>query len=163
MLIKESKISLSRSIIFPSFTSNSMGSLREASALKHVRRATMDDLPRIAQVAAAGFFHSPVFRFQRPYHHLFPEDTLISYLREYEAAILNPKSAVIVAEDEKIEHEASCPCEGLCSTAAAGLDAERHQNSSNVIVGVCSVVFSPTQTSRETEEIQYYSKGKPNP
>lgn len=44
-----------------------------------VRLATLADLPRIASVASAGFFWSPSFQFQRPYHANYPDDTLSSY------------------------------------------------------------------------------------
>jgi hypothetical protein len=45
----------------------------------NVRLATLTDLPRIAVVAAAGFFWSPTFHFQRPFHAQFSEDTVSSY------------------------------------------------------------------------------------
>jgi hypothetical protein len=46
-------------------------------ALDGVRVATLEDLPRIATVAAAGFFHSPTFHYQRVKHALYSDDTLL--------------------------------------------------------------------------------------
>jgi len=70
----------------------------QAPHIDGVRLATLDDLPRIAIVAAAGFFYSPVFQYQRPHYDAYPEDTVASYYVEYEAAIRDPNSVVLVAE-----------------------------------------------------------------
>jgi hypothetical protein len=73
-----------------------------------VRLATMEDLHRISIVAAAAFFWSPTFRFQRPRYREYPMDTIASYCREYEAAMKDPDCVVLVAEDtldlEEVEH-----------------------------------------------------------
>ncbi|KAF2497451.1 hypothetical protein BU16DRAFT_605888 [Lophium mytilinum] len=76
-----------------------------APQLDKVRLATLDDLPRIAIVAAAGFFYSPVFQYQRPHHEAYPEDTVASYLFEYEAAIHDPNTVVLVAEEAQDPQE----------------------------------------------------------
>ncbi|CAI6339517.1 unnamed protein product [Periconia digitata] len=64
-----------------------------------VRLATVHDLERIATVAAAGFYHSPTFKFQRKYHAKYPDDTLLSYKAEYRDSIVDPECVVLVAED----------------------------------------------------------------
>lgn len=56
-----------------------MASILMPTYVDNIRLATLNDLSRIATVAAAGFFWSPVFQFQRPYYAEFPEDTLFSY------------------------------------------------------------------------------------
>lgn len=45
--------------------------------LDAVRVANPDDLPRLALVAAAGFFHSPTFHYQRLHHAEYPDDTIL--------------------------------------------------------------------------------------
>jgi hypothetical protein len=54
-----------------------MPSIPVKPALDGVRLATPEDLARIATVAAAGFFHSPTFHYQRIYHAAYPDDTLL--------------------------------------------------------------------------------------
>ena len=67
---------------------------------RSLRLATLQDITRIGVVAAAGFYHAPFFRFERPNFNRFPQDTLASYRAEYRRAILDPMSAVLVVEDE---------------------------------------------------------------
>lgn len=64
-----------------------------------VRLATVQDLHRISIVAAAAFFSSPTFQFQRPHYRQFPCDTIASYFFQYESALKDPCSMVLVAED----------------------------------------------------------------
>ncbi|PSN63811.1 hypothetical protein BS50DRAFT_89484 [Corynespora cassiicola Philippines] len=106
----------------------------------HVRLATLDDLPRIATVAAAGFFWSPTFQFQRPYHAEFPEDTLLSYRSEYDAAIRDPATVVLVAEDDFREAECERVYDALRSTPMynASLGPKRR-----VVVGISSLYLRP--------------------
>jgi hypothetical protein len=76
--------------------------------LGSVRLATLKDIPRIGLVAAASFYHSPYFHYQRPDHQEFPFDTVASYRAEFAKAILGNDSVVIVAEDtpekDEIDH-----------------------------------------------------------
>ncbi|KAF2464864.1 uncharacterized protein BDR25DRAFT_271082 [Lindgomyces ingoldianus] len=107
----------------------------------NVRLATLSDLPRIAMVAAAGFYHSPTFQFQRPYYADFPDDTLSSYWTEYQSAIRNPADVVLVAED------VWDPDEGLGVYGALRGSSMYKFGSSptadKVIVGVCSINLKP--------------------
>lgn len=105
-----------------------------------VRLARLDELDRIALVAAAGFFHSPVFHFQRPHYDAFPEDTVASYQAEYEAAMLDPNSIVLVAEQIPDKNETNKVYEAL-----QRLGPSRSQTSSDgkVIVGVASISLPP--------------------
>jgi hypothetical protein len=102
-----------------------------------VRVATLDDLPRIAIVAAAAFFWSPTFRFQRPRYKEFPTDTLHSYSSEYEATIRNPAYVVLVAEDVLEADEAEHVYKALQSAYRPPRPREYG------IVGVCSVLLKP--------------------
>lgn len=102
-----------------------------------VRLATTDDLLRISLVAAASFFWSPTFRFQRPLYHDFPSDTVASYLAEYTAALQDPACVVLVAEDTIQEDEALCVYEALRSIY------EPASFRSRGIVGVCSLSLKP--------------------
>ncbi|KAH9875244.1 hypothetical protein J1614_004735 [Plenodomus biglobosus] len=106
-------------------------------SVEGVRLATVEDLPRIAIVAASAFFWSPTFQFQRPRYKDFPADTVASYLSEYEAAIQNPACAVLVAEDIVERDEADHVYEAL-----QGVYQSEHQTE-RAIVGVCSIVLKP--------------------
>ncbi|OCK94192.1 uncharacterized protein K441DRAFT_696669 [Cenococcum geophilum 1.58] len=105
-----------------------------------VRLARLDELDRIALVAAAGFFHSPVFHFQRPHYDAFPEDTVASYQAEYEAAMLDPNSIVLVAEQIPDKNETNRVYKAL-----QRLSPSKSQTSSDgkVIVGVASISLPP--------------------
>lgn len=102
-----------------------------------VRLATLNDLPRIAIVAAAAFFWSPTFRFQRPHYQEFPADTLASYWAEYEEAIKDPACVVLVTEDVLDAGEAEHVYKAL--QPACLLYFPRHKG----IVGVCSIMLKP--------------------
>ncbi|OCK75543.1 hypothetical protein K432DRAFT_337236 [Lepidopterella palustris CBS 459.81] len=115
-----------------------MGS--EPHLFDHIRLARLEDLDRIAIVAAAGFYHSPVFQFQRPYHDDYPEDTLASYHAEYEAAILDPNAAVLVAEDLPEDLESENVYEAL--RRVCPLTPEPGANG-KAIVGVLSITLQP--------------------
>lgn len=105
-----------------------------------VRLATPEDLPRISLVAAAAFFWSPSFQFQRPRYRDFPTDTIASYLLEYEATLKDPTCAVLVAEDVLKEDEAQDVYEAL--RFAYGLKSPRQKG----IVGVCSLKLKPNSS-----------------
>jgi hypothetical protein len=68
-------------------------------ALGNPRLATIHDVPRIAVVATSGFYHSPVFAWERPYHHMYPEDTFKSYEKMFADIIRDPECAALVVED----------------------------------------------------------------
>lgn len=106
-----------------------------------VRLATTKDLPRIATVAAAGFFWSPTFRFQRPYYAQYPTDTILSYQKEYHSAILDPACIVLVAEDAPIESETESVYEALRVAPVYGHGKDA--SSRKVVVGVASIVIKP--------------------
>jgi hypothetical protein len=102
-----------------------------------LRLATLEDLPRIATVAAAGFFHSPTFQFQRRRYAEYPDDTLFSYWEDYRTSILDPECVVLVAVDALVDVEESQVYSALKQAAAympgagpLGLE---------VVVGVASV------------------------
>ncbi|KAF1944186.1 hypothetical protein EJ02DRAFT_398732 [Clathrospora elynae] len=102
-----------------------------------VRLATPEDLYRISIVAAAAFFWSPTFRFQRPHYKDFPSDTIASYFYDYEKAIKDPASVVFVAEDVVEENEADNVYEELryaYTSQTPGIKG---------LVGVCSVLLKP--------------------
>ncbi|KAH7398987.1 hypothetical protein DE146DRAFT_745592 [Phaeosphaeria sp. MPI-PUGE-AT-0046c] len=97
-----------------------------------VRLATYGDLPRMAVVAAAAFFWSPSFRFQRPRHREFPADTISSYWNEYNQAIRDPACVVLVAEDDLDPNEAEHVYDALRRACRSSFPGPRG------IVGVCS-------------------------
>ncbi|KAJ4369023.1 hypothetical protein N0V83_006105 [Neocucurbitaria cava] len=106
-------------------------------AVERVRLASLDDLHRISIVAAAAFFWSPTFQFQRPRYNKYPSDTVASYLIEYRAAIKDPTCAVLVAEDVLEENEAEDVYEAL--RPAYGPKPPREEG----IIGVCSLSLRP--------------------
>ncbi|KAK6525865.1 hypothetical protein TWF281_010909 [Arthrobotrys megalospora] len=105
-----------------------------------IRLATVHDVPRIGLVAAAGFQYSNFWDWERPYADKYPEDTLKSYCLSFKNLILNPCSAVWVAEDTYDEKEAHGPRHSLIESAYSqiSLDAPKDQK---VIVGVTAWVF----------------------
>ena len=118
-----------------------------------VRLARLDELDRIALVAAAGFFHSPVFHFQRPHYDAFPEDTVASYQAEYEAAMLDPNSIVLVAEQIPDENETNKVYKAL---QRLGPSKPQTSPDGKVIVGVTSISLPPH--SRRSGVVQSKSK-----
>ncbi|KAK2595301.1 hypothetical protein QQS21_007016, partial [Conoideocrella luteorostrata] len=61
--------------------------------------ATLRDVPRIATVATAGFYYSPVFAWERRFHHQYPMDTFQSYEKMFADIILDPQHVTLVVED----------------------------------------------------------------
>jgi hypothetical protein len=112
----------------------------QAPQLERVRLATLDDLPRMAIVAAAGFFHSPVFQYQRPHYDAYPEDTIASYLVEYEAAICDPNSVVLVAEDLQDPQELEKAYDALRDVTLSTCPLTPGKT---VITGVSSIALPP--------------------
>ena len=71
-----------------------------APLLGQLRLANISDIPRIAVVATAGFYYSPVFAWERPFHHSHPLETFRSYEKMFAEAIRSLDYIALVAEDE---------------------------------------------------------------
>jgi hypothetical protein len=106
-------------------------------SINGVRLAKLEDLARISIVAAAAFFWSPTFRFQRPHYRDFPADTVASYAIEYEKAIRDPACVVLIVEDVLEPDEAEHVYEALRPALRPPLSGEKG------IVGVCSFTLKP--------------------
>ncbi|KAF2447072.1 hypothetical protein P171DRAFT_384125 [Karstenula rhodostoma CBS 690.94] len=118
-----------------------MASVPSMSTLEGVRLATPQDLARIATVAAAGFFHSPTFHYQRVHYAAYPDDTLLSYWTEYERAIKDGTSVVLVTEDTLNEMEGADVYPALREAAAYAPGAGTL--GSKIVVGVASIDLKP--------------------
>lgn len=105
------------------------------------RLARLSDVPRMAIAAAAGFWHSPVFQYERPHSNRYPNDTLASYRRLYQQAILDPKSVVLVVEDGYRKDEVTNAYDALSIVYPPLQDQlpPEQMESDSVIVGVGSV------------------------
>ncbi|KAI9150894.1 Taurine hydroxylase-like protein SAT17 [Paramyrothecium foliicola] len=77
-----------------------MGALTAPLSYPHVRQAKPSDIMRIGIICCAGFRYSPIFRWERPHHEEYPEDTLLSYRKIFADAIGNENSIVYVALDK---------------------------------------------------------------
>lgn len=109
-------------------------------------------MPRIAVITAAGFWHSPVFQYERPGFNRYPFDTLASYGREYQQAILDPETTVLVIEDEYRKDEVS-----LTYNALSIIYPTLHEQlppkewvSSSLIVGIGSLRLQPQSARYRT-------------
>jgi hypothetical protein len=102
-----------------------------------IRLATFEDLHRISLVAAAAFFSSPTFRFQRPHYKDFPSDTVASYFAEYRKTIEDATCVVLVAEDILEEDEDEQVYKALRYTYNVDVPNKKG------IVGVCSFRLKP--------------------
>ncbi|KND87485.1 hypothetical protein TOPH_07896 [Tolypocladium ophioglossoides CBS 100239] len=80
-----------------------------------MRLARLADLPRIGVVAAAAFYHSSWFAYERPYYNQYPLDTLASYRRSFLRALFDPDSIVVVVEDTLDETESNRVYNALAS------------------------------------------------
>lgn len=80
-------------------------SLPTAPPLGSLRLAKPSDILRIGIVATAGFRYLPVFRWERPYHARFPEDTLLSCRTQFMNALKDDDKIVLVAEDAFVPNE----------------------------------------------------------
>jgi hypothetical protein len=74
-------------------------------ALSSLRVPSPRDVLRIGIVAAAGFRYSPLFRWERPYHEKFPDDTLLSYRSQFMSAMKSDDFIVLIAEDDYLPDE----------------------------------------------------------
>jgi len=84
-----------------------------------LRLARLSDIPRIGVVAAASFYHSSWFHYERPYFEKYPYDTLSSYRSSFGTAILDSDSVVLVVEDNLNTAEASNVYEALAGVYPA--------------------------------------------
>jgi hypothetical protein len=118
-----------------------MPSATASPPFEGVRLATLDDLSRIATVAAAGFFHSPTFQYQRLYHAEYPDDTLSSYSAQYKTSILDPATVVLVAEDIVKPTEGAYVYEALRGATSYSPASKPHDEHA-VVVGVASMAIA---------------------
>lgn len=102
-------------------------------SVEGVRLATPDDLHHISLVAAAAFFSSPTFKFQRVHYRQFPSDTIASYFVQYEKAMKDPTCVVLVAEDTIDEDESKHVYDVLRGSFKSITRRRRG------IIGVCSI------------------------
>lgn len=129
----------------------------KAPPLGSLRLAVMQDVPRIATVAAAGFFYSPVFAWERRFHSDYPRDTMQSYEKMFADIICDPQYIAIVASD------AYDPTEHLKSSATIVPDVPGpdltpgHQ----VITGVATWRLQPR--SSRVRQFVPPDPGPPNP
>jgi hypothetical protein len=132
--------------------------------LGSVRLATLKDIPRIAIVAAASFYHSPYFHHQRPDHQKFPFDTVAGYRAEFAKAILGNDSVVIVAEDTPEEDEIDHVYHDLKEVYRSE-NRTTGSNSSKIIVGVCSLnlLANSTRSGQFVPEGSIASALEPDP
>lgn len=110
-----------------------------APQLGALRLATLRDVPRIATVATAGFYYSPVFTWERRYHSRYPTDTFQSYAKLFADIILDPRGIVLVTED------AYDPAEEDKTAATIAPDREMPplKRGESVIVGVAAWELEP--------------------
>lgn len=99
-----------------------------------LRLANPSDLPRIGIVAAAGFYHSPIFHFERPQHASCLLDTLADYRATFQRAILDPASAVLVVEDDYNAEEVDATYGALSLIHTKLQDQSASEKTSKVIV-----------------------------
>ncbi|KAI0187131.1 hypothetical protein EV127DRAFT_437409 [Xylaria flabelliformis] len=115
-----------------------------APPLGALRLATIRDVPRIATVATSGFYYSPVFAWERPHHHRFPQDTFKSYEKMFADIIRSPDYIAVVAEDsfdpdESTKSEATIAPRNPLPIPAAG---------SPIIVGAATWKLEPGSKRR---------------
>lgn len=78
-----------------------------------VRLATLDDLPRVAFVAAAGFYNSQFTAYQRPRFTQYPTDVLADYREQCLRSIVDPSQILLVAEADYDDHEGDAVTQSL--------------------------------------------------
>lgn len=113
-----------------------------------LRLARLSDLPRISAVAAAGFFHSPIFQYQKPFFDAYPVaayplDTIATERSKFREGILDPKRAVVVIEAALDTDEFVRVCRALRREYPA-LDDDHYPKSpagKRGIVGVANFCF----------------------
>ena len=74
-----------------------------------IRRATLADVPQMADVFAAGFIDDDVFgRFMHPKRREFPEDWLRYWQKEIRSTIIDPAGVCFVGVDKEGVVKACC-------------------------------------------------------
>ncbi|GAB1317027.1 N-acetyltransferase domain-containing protein [Madurella fahalii] len=113
-------------------------------SLGDLRVATPADVLRIGIVATAGFRYSPIFRWERPHHEQYPEDTLLSYRTQFQNAMKSDDFIVLVQEDaydpqENDKTDAVIPSDNGWELPEAG---------AKVVVGVITIKLEPDSTRK---------------
>lgn len=85
------------------------------------RLANLNDLSRIAEIAALGFKSSQVFQYERPLHAEYPGDTVEDYQRRFSRRIKGGRWVVVVAEDSALSFS----------------DGDKDRERNKEIIGVC--------------------------
>ena len=81
-------------------TETTMPSLPDLPEMpKGIRPATPSDILRMGIILTAAFFHTSIFTWNRPNHHLYPQDTLLHYRHQISSHLRNPRCIVLVATD----------------------------------------------------------------
>ncbi|KAF2189586.1 hypothetical protein K469DRAFT_561746 [Zopfia rhizophila CBS 207.26] len=105
----------------------------------NVRLATIADVPRIAVVATAGFYYSPVFSWERTYHKEYPRDTMMSYQKMFADIIRDPQYVALVIEDEYRHLENN----ETDATIEADISLMPPKAGTKIIVGAATWKFQP--------------------
>lgn len=113
-------------------------------ALGALRIATPSDILRIGLVATASFRYSPLFRWERPHHDEFPDDTLLSYRKQFTDAMANDEVIVLVAEDAFMPNENDY----TKATIPPGNGWTPPAKGDKVVVGVASIKLEPGSNRR---------------
>ncbi|KAK5662619.1 hypothetical protein OQA88_8533 [Cercophora sp. LCS_1] len=104
-----------------------------------LRIARPTDVLRIGIVAAAGFRYSPLFKWERPHHEDFPDDTLLSYSAQFLSAVKSDDFVVLVQEDAYLPDENDKTSAIIPDNNGWGVPKAGDQ----VVVGVVSVKLQP--------------------
>ena len=107
-----------------------------------VRLASLDDLPRLTFVAAAAFYHSQFFAYQRPRFKEYPKDTLANYKDQCLRSIADPSQILLVAEADYDENEGKAVNQILKNAdVCEGFQEQRIRRSGNlkVVVGYATI------------------------
>ena len=130
----------------------SQSAMFEAPVLGRLRKAEVSEAKRMALVATAAYFSSPVWQYQRPHYAEFPGDTLTSFENLLGREIRNPDRIVLVIDDafENDEHE-------MVYDALKSIYPPM-ENAKSVIVGV-AILSLPKGSNRSGQfqpESKYY-------
>jgi N-acetylglutamate synthase-like GNAT family acetyltransferase len=106
--------------------------------LGKLRLATIHDIPRIAEVALAGFSHTPVFAWSKPYHHQYPGDTFKAFQYSFARDLCDPGYVIVVAEDGFKPSEN----EHINATIVPTQEIVKPKPGESIIVGVALIKLS---------------------
>jgi hypothetical protein len=106
--------------------------------LGKLRLATIEDIPRITEVALAGYSHTPVFPWINTKHHQYPKDSFKGVQHSFARELCNPGYVVLVAVD------AFNPSENDAINATIVPDEElaKPRRGQPIVVGVVSIQLS---------------------